>query len=89
VITEENDGWQRGIRKNRNRVTTLILIQFVSYGALKTWQIIRDTLEKNLFPYPVLLKKSIVVYHNLDLVPTVKPPHLVIVYFLHMTEPVT
>ena len=56
---------------------------------LKNWQMIQGTPEKNLFPYPVLLKKTIAVYHNLDLVPAVKPPYLVIIDLLHVTEPVT
>jgi hypothetical protein len=42
-----------------------------------------------LVPYPVLLEKTIIIYHNGDLITPVKPPQPVIVYFLHVTEPVT
>jgi len=42
-----------------------------------------------LVPYPVLLEKTIIIYHNGDLITPFKPPQLVIVYFLYMAEPVT
>jgi len=41
-----------------------------------------------LFPYPVLLKETVIIYHNGDLITTIKLPYLIIVYFLDVTEPV-
>ncbi len=32
---------------------------------------------------------TVIIYHNGDLIPPFKPPQLVIVYFLHVTEAVT
>jgi hypothetical protein len=40
-------------------------------------------------PYPVLLEVIIIKYHDGDLFSSVKPPYLVIVHFLHVSEPVT
>jgi hypothetical protein len=37
----------------------------------------------------VLLEKTIIIYHNGDLITPLKPHQLVIVYFLYVTEPVT
>jgi hypothetical protein len=34
----------------------------------------------------VLRKETLIIYHNGDLFTTVKPPYLVIIYFLHVTE---
>jgi hypothetical protein len=39
--------------------------------------------------YPVLVQVTIIIYHNGDLLTPLKPPYLVIIYFLHVTEPVT
>jgi hypothetical protein len=44
---------------------------------------------ETLVPYPVLLKTTIIIYHNSDLITPFKPPQPVIVYFLHVMEAVT
>jgi hypothetical protein len=38
--------------------------------------------------YPVLVQVTIIIYHYSDLPALVKPVYLVIIYFLHVTEPV-
>ena len=37
----------------------------------------------------MLLKETVIIYHNRYLITTIKPPYLIIVYFLDVTEPMT
>ena len=55
----------------------------MSFGKL------RDSRNLMFRPYPVRFEVAIIKYHNGDLFTTVKPPYPVIVYFLHVSEPVT
>ena len=57
--------------------------------SLKNMKTVVTRVIEALVPYPVLLETTIIIYHNRDLIPPFKPPQLVIVYFLHVTEAVT